>query len=312
MAMFFAPVAALDATIVRFDTSAGSIDVRLYDTATPLSVDNLLNYATSDRYDGTFIHRNAITQVSTNVFEPFVIQGGGFLLNGSIFDAELIEQDATIMNEPGISNLRGTIAYAKGSDPNSATSQWFFNLRDNTGLDSVANGAFTVFGRVIRGTMDVVDAIAALPNINAAVAETPSTPEDFDEVPVFDADKVLDQGDIRSDDAVIIHSLDVLDFADGDYNFDGAVTTADFIVWRNSLGSTLLAEADGNGDGVVNDADYDVWRDSFGESTSSESAATAGVPEPGAAVILMVGIGPLSLVRFGRGRFSGPGKTSIA
>lgn len=288
IAIFLAPTAELRATIARFDTTAGTIDVRLYNTATPMSVDNFLGYVNTDRYDGTFIHRNAIVEVSEDVFEPFVIQGGGFLLNDSIFAATLIDQDDPVMNEPGILNGRGTFAYAKGSDPDSATSQWFFNLRDNTSLDSPANaGGFTVFGRVLGNGMEVVDAIAALPIIDASVAEN-GPAEAFEDVPVFDADKVLDQNDITNEDAVIINSIDVLDVPAGDYDFDGMVTMADFIVWRNTQGSMTMAEADGNGDGTINDADYDVWQASFGETMGGGSSGT--VPEPSSAALFVFGV----------------------
>src|SRR5262245_9983484 len=89
-----------EATIVRFQTSSGNIDVRLYNTATPLSVANFLNYANTNRYDGTFIHR--VPQAVVNGSANFVIQGGGFKLNNSIYAATAIPADPPVQNEPGI------------------------------------------------------------------------------------------------------------------------------------------------------------------------------------------------------------------
>jgi peptidyl-prolyl cis-trans isomerase A (cyclophilin A) len=252
-------VSTAGATIVRFDTSAGPIDVRLYDSATPLSVANFLNYATTDRYDGTFIHRSPETDSGA---EKFVIQGGGFLLNNSIFAAAPIDADDPVLNEPGISNIRGTLAYAKGSDPDSATCQWFFSMKDNSFLDSPSYGAFTVFGRVVGDGMTVADAIANLELIDASVAQD-QPGEDYDEIPVFDVEKVIAQQDIRNDDAVIINSIDELLLPAGDYNFDGAVNVADYNLWKSTFGSITNAEADGNGNGIVDAADYTVWRESL-------------------------------------------------
>ena len=110
----------------------------------------------------TFFHRSV---------PNFVIQGGGFLgtVNGSGGAQPIsVSTFPTVQNEPFISNIRGTIAMAKlGSDPNSATSQWFINLADNSANLDVQNGGFTVFGHVTGNGMSVADAIAALPRVNA-------------------------------------------------------------------------------------------------------------------------------------------------
>jgi len=143
------------ASIVRLQTSLGSIDISLFNTAAPLTVANFLSYVNSGAYKQSFIHRSV---------PGFIIQGGGFVINGTSINS--IATNAPVINEfsASRSNLRGTIAMAKlGTDPNSATSQWFFNLADNsTNLDN-QNGGFTVFGQVIANGMSVVDAIAALP-----------------------------------------------------------------------------------------------------------------------------------------------------
>ena len=101
---------------------------------------------------------------------------------GSFFH---ITQDAPVPNEfsPLRSNVRGTIAMAKlGGDPDSATSEWFFNLVDNSSNLDNQNGGFTVFGRVIGNGMEVVDTMAALPRINASNANPA-----FTDLPVLDA-----------------------------------------------------------------------------------------------------------------------------
>jgi peptidyl-prolyl cis-trans isomerase A (cyclophilin A) len=147
--------------IVRLDYgSLGTIDVLLYERAAPLSVQNFLGYANNNTYDGTVIHRSEPGP------PPFVIQGGGFRTNGADISPP---GTPTVPNEfsPSRSNLRGTLAYAKlGGDPNSATTEWFINLSNNSGNLDNQNGGFTVFGRVVSG-MAVADAIAALPRVNA-------------------------------------------------------------------------------------------------------------------------------------------------
>lgn len=151
-------------TVVRFDTSQGTIDVELFDEDAPLTVANFLDYA--DRYSDSIVHRSAVNLADN----PFVIQGGGFFLDGND-DLQMVTTDPPVESEftGAHSNVRGTIAMALQSDlfgnvnPDSGTSQWFFNLGDNSSLDT---DEFTVFGEVIGSGMDVVDAIAALDRIN--------------------------------------------------------------------------------------------------------------------------------------------------
>jgi cyclophilin family peptidyl-prolyl cis-trans isomerase len=147
-------------SVVRFSSNVGEIDMELFDTETPLTVANFLSYVNAGRYNQSFIHRSV---------PGFVIQGGGFGLNGN--SVLPVVTNAAVQNEPGISNLRGTVAMAKlGGYPNSATSQWFINLEDNSGppanLDA-QNGGFTVFGRVVGNGVAVADRIAAFSTYNA-------------------------------------------------------------------------------------------------------------------------------------------------
>jgi peptidyl-prolyl cis-trans isomerase A (cyclophilin A) len=156
------------ATTVRMMTTLGLIDIQLYDTATPLTVANFLQYVNSGAYTNSMIHRSV---------PGFVIQGGGFIWSDTS-PVAAIPTAAPVQNEYSASrsNVRGTIAMAKlGTDPNSATSQWFFNLANNSANLDSQNGGFTVFGRVIGNGMSVVDAIAALP-VRDANGSNPSGP----------------------------------------------------------------------------------------------------------------------------------------
>lgn len=149
--------AQAQATVVLVKTSAGNFEINLYDKTTPTTVANFLNYVNSKSYDGTFIHRN----------EPgFVLQGGGFKYNPALASPFVaIPQQAAIQNEPKWSNVKATIAMAKVSgNPNSATSQWFINLADNSANLDLQNGGFTVFGQVNALGMEVVTAISQLPS----------------------------------------------------------------------------------------------------------------------------------------------------
>ena len=147
----FADPDAADAC--RLTTSLGNFDIILYSLATPATVANFLNYTNAGRYDGSFFHRSP---------DNFVVQGGGYVNSGSTFTE--VPKFASILNEPGIPNTDGTVAMAKSSgNPNSATSEFFVSVADNTSVLDQQNGGFTVFGRVAGTGMNVVNAINALP-----------------------------------------------------------------------------------------------------------------------------------------------------
>jgi cyclophilin family peptidyl-prolyl cis-trans isomerase len=132
-------------------TSEGDITVRLFKDKAPLTVANFLGYADAGFYNGTIFHR---------VIPNFMIQGGGFLPD--------MTEKATgtpVENESRnrLHNTRGTLAMARTNDPDSATSQFFINQRNNLRLDwAPGREGYTVFGEVILG-MDIVDFIATAP-----------------------------------------------------------------------------------------------------------------------------------------------------
>ncbi len=166
-------------TAVRFKTSKGDFDVALYPTATPATVSNFLGYVDRNDYSNSIVHRAALN---------FVVQGGGFTNVGTNFG--LIPTQPSPTNEPGVQHSRGTIAMAKlGSDPNSATDQWFVNLRDNGDQLDDQNGGFTAFGRVLGTGMNVLDTINGLPRgiyTNSVISGTNVSLTAFDDVPIDD------------------------------------------------------------------------------------------------------------------------------
>jgi peptidyl-prolyl cis-trans isomerase A (cyclophilin A) len=142
------------ATIVEFETSQGNFKINLHDQTTPETVENFLKYINDGDYNNTVIHR---------LVSGFIVQAGGKKFDGN-FPLTSIDVDNSIQNEPIYSNVRGTIAMAKQpNNPNSATSQWFVNYKDNSANLDVQNGGFTVFGEVIEG-MDNLDNLASLYN----------------------------------------------------------------------------------------------------------------------------------------------------
>ena len=139
-------------TLAQFRTPLGDIEVELYDQDKPVTVLNFIRYVQSGAYRDEFSHR---------LLPGFVLQGGGFTVTnrGSTNPTVLpIPSFPPITNEFStgrrFSNLYGTLAMAKlAGNTNSATSQWFFNLANNTFLDAAdTNNLFVVFGHVIRGT----------------------------------------------------------------------------------------------------------------------------------------------------------------
>lgn len=152
--LFTASLFAAENPRVLLTTSLGEIEVELAADKAPVSVQNFLAYVDSGYYNGTIFHR---------VIPDFMVQGGGF-------DGNLKQKTtrAAIRNEAdnGLRNQRGTLAMARTSVRDSATSQFFINHKDNAFLDhSSRDFGYAVFGKVVRG-MDVVDRIAQVPTVN--------------------------------------------------------------------------------------------------------------------------------------------------
>lgn len=146
-------------TAVRVNTTLGNMDFVFFDTQTPLTVANFENYRANGRYTDSIFHRSV---------PGFIIQGGAFTVASSQatgFEGATFTSTPTITpvtNEPGISNIRGTVAMAKvDGNANSATNQWFVNLENNGGNLDNQNGGFTAFARVAGNGMAVADALAA-------------------------------------------------------------------------------------------------------------------------------------------------------
>jgi peptidyl-prolyl cis-trans isomerase A (cyclophilin A) len=157
-------------TMVRIQTTQGPIDLRLLDDEAPITVANFLAYVRAGDYADVMFHR---------LSRGFVLQGGGFRWPSTGSCCPGVTSRGPIQNEfsPTRSNLRGSVAMAKvGSNPNSATSQWFVNLANNASNLDNQNGGFTVFARVTSPGMAVVDKLAALPTVNAG--------SPFNELPV--------------------------------------------------------------------------------------------------------------------------------
>ena len=159
-------------TTVEINTPNGSIPIELFDTVTPQTVANFLDYVDAHLYDNTIIHRSV---------SQFVIQGGSFDTSGNPISTPF----GTVPSEAHFQDNRGTIAMALGAnqqgqtDPNSATSGWFINTVDNHSLDTPQNGPFTVFGQVLYNGMTHVDAINNLPTVPANTLNPNTLPSSF-------------------------------------------------------------------------------------------------------------------------------------
>jgi peptidyl-prolyl cis-trans isomerase A (cyclophilin A) len=158
--------AAEKKSVVLMKTSLGNIKIELMQRESPITVKNFLSYVEAGYYSGTILHR---------VIPGFMVQGGGFTS-----DMKVKKTGQPIKNEAsnGLKNDRGTIAMARTSAPDSATSQFFINLVNNDNLNRpMPDGhGYAVFGKVIAG-MDVVDKIASVSTgVTMGFPNVPKTP----------------------------------------------------------------------------------------------------------------------------------------
>jgi cyclophilin family peptidyl-prolyl cis-trans isomerase len=160
--------------VVELETTAGAIRIELYPEAAPKTVANFLEYVKAKHYDGTQFHR---------VIDGFMIQGGGYTADFKPKPTRPpVANEAEMSSKAGILNVPGTIAMARTSDPNSATSQFFINVSDNRSLNfrspEPSGIGYTAFGKVVSG-MDVVNKIAKTPKGKAVPPGVPISPNDL-------------------------------------------------------------------------------------------------------------------------------------
>ncbi len=155
---------AAQAQKVKLETSAGDIVIELDAAKAPKSAENFIQYVKAGHYDGTIFHR---------VISNFMIQGGGMTADRR---EKATRPPIALEARNGLVNTRGTVAMARTNDPNSATSQFFINVKDNDFLNAAQSrdgNGYAVFGKVTSG-MDVVDKIR----------NAPTGPGDFPNEPV--------------------------------------------------------------------------------------------------------------------------------
>lgn len=179
--------AAQAGPLVRLDTTLGAITVELADDKAPKTVNNFLTYVREGFYNGTIFHR---------VIDDFMIQGGGFTTG---FQQKPTHAPVPNEADNGLKNLRGTIAMARTADPQSATAQFFINIKDNSALDyraSTPQGwGYAVFGKVVEG-MDTVDKIRKVATGTGGpggqFSNVPTTPVVIDTVTILPAPVTAD------------------------------------------------------------------------------------------------------------------------
>ena len=253
--------------LVQFDTSLGRFNVELRPDAAPKHVANFLAYVAARSYAGTFFHRSAAldgTAVS-------IVQGGGYLLGAS--GTSTVAKQSPVVLEYNLPNARGTLAAARTSDINSATSEWYFNVRDNsTVLGPTNGGGYTVFGRVIGNGMAVVDAIAALPRVNAG--------SPFNELPV----RNFTSGDVGAANLILVNSVSAAAIYPGDgplaaLSFSATSSNAE-VISATVNGSTLVLSPVGGGVATVNVTATDTNGATVAASVSVSVAGTNAARAP--------------------------------
>ena len=193
---YFVVPGVLGTRFAQFDTVLGAFNVELRTDFAPRHVVNFFNYVATGSYVNSFIHRAA----SFDSGAVSIVQGGGYTYRLP-FEVATIGKLSPVALEYNLVNARGTLAAARTTDVNSATCEWYFNVRDNTTILNPSNGGgYTVFGRVLGTGMTVVDRIAALSRV-AVPARTGVL--GFSEIPL----RNYSSGDYNDSHLVIINSV---------------------------------------------------------------------------------------------------------
>lgn len=254
--------------VVEINTDYGNIYIELYPDVAPVTVDNFLGYVSRGDYDGTFFHRHV---------QGFVLQGGGWTYDQNRTPrTEHIEAQDPIVNEFQLSNLEWTVAMAKlGGDPDSATSEWFINLDDNSQNLDNQNGGFTVFGEVVGGR-DVVTTITDLriANFGSGFETTPVT-ESYDP----QANQVNNEDLVNVNQARLVYDPDTSLVVDDTVAPSGAATGSNVttVVLQSGFGRALAFRQEGlSGGWTVTDLNL-----KSGESGDSTAPVTWIDPKDG-------------------------------
>ncbi len=221
-------VSNVTGTVVQYNTDLGKFNVELFASDAPLSVANFLRYVAANSYTNTIIHRTAALGGGT---ANGIVQGGGYTY---ALPPVAVSKSSPIALEYKLANARGTLAMARTSELNSATSEWFFNTDDNTTVLGPTNGGgYAVFGRVLGTGMTVVDAIFSTPRYNVG--------SPFDNLPLRNV--VSGQTDVQLVNLVKVASITTVPI----YPTDGvagvlsfSVSSSDESIARGAMANSLL------------------------------------------------------------------------
>ena len=244
----------MDAPIVVLQTNNGDVAMEMLSTEAPGTVDNFLTYVQHEDYNNAIFHR----------LDPgYVLQGGGYNVDQELLEGStpgLVHTHDPILNEPGVSNVRGTVAMAKGDDPDSATNQFFFNLEDNSEHLDNLNGGFTVFATV--ADMTAVDLMESHEVYDFDT--NPEHPNPFGELPLSGTAPNLTFLMIQSTSG----DGEIRGTVFADLNRDGVQDVGELGI----AGATVFVDA--NDDGQLDGGELSLTTDSQGEYTFTVPGGT--------------------------------------
>jgi cyclophilin family peptidyl-prolyl cis-trans isomerase len=278
--------AAVPTHKVRMYMNVGFVEIELYHNESPLNVDNYLTHADAGDYDGSFIHRTRAFNPSQPFGYDLFVQGGSFKVPippNTNLSSNPVPAGPTVVNEfnaaNGLTNKPGSLAAARSTDPDSARSGWFINQSNNS--NSFDAGPYTVYGQVTAG-MNLIDAIPFQEN-DPDLAGTA-----FESMPLINNLSTF----------IVVRRIRRIPVLAGDYDFSGAVTAADYNLWRSKYRSLTDAAPDGNGNGIVDAADYTIWRNHFGTPPAAGSGENSlAAPEPASLLLSLIAASLLALRR---------------